>query len=464
MIRRRLSICCALATAVLLPAHVAAATRPTDLTQEVNSEHFVVHYTTEGKNRVTAKRALSIAARAERAYVIEVGRWGFALPTSDGDDKTDVYIYRCGAQGKTYAEGTSAWVCLSPKAKVNTISHELFHLLQRASTGGAKRWLKESTAELAEALVSAELGGGSPAVPAFTLYPEISLECATSSCWKKTLPYRQWPFFSHITERYGTAAIREILEKANAGSDSLDAIDQTLAAHGSSLQQTFINYATTTALGTHGLSLAKGRQPRYDQTERLRSGTTTVFKRLVGIDHLAARYLRFEGDRGGGCGARQLRVLLRVPEDSPLSFALTQAGRVFKPSTDEGRRLVYTIQFDPCAQPVTLAAINPDRTSNAQAVGVYATYGSAVPKLTVLEAKRTDAGVQLDLQSTQPGTLKISLGRGRRVTTRHLPQGSRSFTVFVPEELRRGKLELALTPLSVTDEAGRATRLTVKFD
>src|SRR4051812_29426209 len=80
---------------IAAPAYADRPGVPSNLTQSVVTDHFVVHYTTQAgdPNAVTDAAAQQLARFAERSYGDETGRLGMPPPKDDGDGKTDVYVF-----------------------------------------------------------------------------------------------------------------------------------------------------------------------------------------------------------------------------------------------------------------------------------------------------------------------------------------------------------------------------------
>ncbi len=472
--------------AILLSSASAAAAEhsgvPSGLSKQLDSAHFVIHYTTSGSKarRVSTSRARRILETAESAYSIEVGRWGYPAPIPDSDGKIDLYVYKCSGLGTTHADNksaatSSAWICLRPKVPNPTVAHELFHAIQYAISRKNPRWLREATAETAEKLVGAEIDGTAFKLdaPAFALFPEISLDCSSKACFGKNTPYRQWPFFNYIIERYGEGIVKDIFQRTNDSKDGLTPIDAALKAHGISLEQAYLSYVRTVAVGNFGFKPLVGTLPKFAHEEKVTPTSKFFPPYRAAVDHLAAQFIRFVSSpsQGTGCGPRPLRIMVTTPKaDSPIESGFASNGREGKPSTVSRERTIYTLPWDACVEHVaTLALINNGTKLDKRGVRVTMSFGDTVPTLNLVgpntvSSSSSQARLAFSINSSLEGSVDVSLGKGKLRRTLSVVQGRNNLSLLVPPKLRNGSLEVSLTPRSVTYEPGSATRFQVKYE
>ena len=244
---RRLAAGAISVLAVLAFSAPAMAARPsTTGWGEFDSAHFAVHYPPTD----TLADAQTISSNLEAAYSTEVGSWGFNPPVSDGDSRVDAYIQDTGGHvGESIGDNpapptTSGYIVIDPAAIADpeTAAHELFHILQYAIYSHGAKFLKEGTAEWA----GANVARGTSWLFSYWGSPDQPLDCSpTSPCGTSDFSYSRWIFFDYLSEQYGPGIVREIFEKAGALSAADDpatdiqAVDQVLAAHGSSLTRAF---------------------------------------------------------------------------------------------------------------------------------------------------------------------------------------------------------------------------------
>lgn len=373
---RRLALLLAAAAGSAVLSAPALAARPS-LPNSVSTPHFVVHFTGDPLDAAatTQATASSIAARAERAYGALLAD-GYAAPLSDGvlggDSRIDIYISDLSATGAlglafgdTNAAQTSGHIQLdgtSPEDAFtqHTIAHEVFHLVQYgewATGGNSDDWLYEGTAEWAGFRVDGYAAEGSTLGPYW-----LSLDCsdpAGKSACDLDSPYvnggySRWPFFQYVAENYGVAFVKDVFAKARTlGTGSTAALAATLVDKGTTLADTYNNWATAAMTGGYAPAVLQGARPTTDGTFASGAKTGTFLDVVVPVNHLATGYLaitRGDGSSGAACYAATMTLTVKIPAgtSSKPSFFWDVKGSKPVILSVSGSTATATVPWDTC--------------------------------------------------------------------------------------------------------------------
>jgi hypothetical protein len=378
-----------------LAAGPAAAVRPpsgplTAYPELLTTDHFQIHYTGEiadppNLDRIVQQAAGELAANAERAYATIVGTWGYPAPLDDGDGKVDIWVRNLnpastGTVAFVSPDGASApttsWMAVDPTAVTSqhAVAHELLHVLQVGTWIPADGWLLEGTAEWGGFAVDgyADTTGSIGA-------PDMSLDCDSDSCGDdayETGGYSRWPFFQHLTERYGNTFVRDVFAKgaslADTAKTGAQLLDATLGDKGTTLSEAFNDYTLANVAGAFVPAPLKGVQPAVHSTTLTGTATAALPVQRVAINHLAGRYLRFQ--RGAGvssqCFAATLSLTVALPAGSASkpAFFSSSLGATAQRLTVSGGTASITVPWDTCSGSVDgyLALPNPSSTADSQ--------------------------------------------------------------------------------------------------
>jgi MYXO-CTERM domain-containing protein len=330
-----------LARAEIRPSPGATTDAPrferSDKVETLDSESgfFRVHYTRAGQNAVPRNDRdgdgvpdyVSNVAKNFDAVLTFYRERGFREPVRDGalpgdhggDDRFDVYLldFPSSADGEyrpddacSAATSCSGYMLLEndfdgrgypslDHAVRLVASHELFHAVQRAYVVEASGILNEGTAVWASEAFDAMTGDLEFQAAAYLKQPERSLAQETQGTFD-AFTYGSSLFFQFLAEREGMDSLRELWEQLAAdggahGGDSeatwLDALDEVLQAHDSSLADAFADFVT--------FNLYTGRradpESGYAQGEELpliteRELESSSNEELVRVFPIAARY------------------------------------------------------------------------------------------------------------------------------------------------------------------------------
>jgi hypothetical protein len=449
--------------------------------------HFQVHY----PGSVPAADAQTVADNLEHAYAVEVGSWGFSPPVNDGDGKVDVYVADTGGNlGEAAPDhpgpATSGYIQIDPASAgdAETAAHELFHILQYAMDSRGAKFLKEGTAEWA----GANVAGGTSWLLSYWGSPEQPLDCADlTPCAVGGMSYARWIFFDYLSERYGPGIVKEILTQAaasDAGNDphqDLQAIDQVLAAHGSSLTQTFNGFTAANAGGSYSFPGLGGGEALPHSAASVYTGVASaaLATRAVTIDHLASNYMFFySGDTrvsSAGCGAATLKITVDLPAGSSSVPSVSDAFGVHQLALN-GSTASADVPWTNCQGSLTALGIPNPGGSDGQQFVVHASLqvtpvkfrGTSAPHIRVSLSKLARVARRLpvlrfDVRSSGRGTLQVLFKSHYVRGSYHLKAGRNRIRLRLPRGLKGGRHQLVLTAFSTTGARGQTIKRRVRI-
>jgi Family of unknown function (DUF6055) len=481
-----------LALSVLASSPAFASARPdtSGWPSPVASTHFVVH----PSPGVSAADAQQVSENFEAAYATEVTSWGFHAPLSDGslggDSRVDVYVQGTftptdlgeALHDTENTPTTSGFAMINPNAAGNaeTAAHELFHLLQYAVYAHGARFVKEGTAEWAAANVT----GHTPWLVTYWDSPQQSLDCpAGSPCASSDLSYARWIFFDFLSERYGPGIVRELLDRmaalqADSGSMDLDALNDVLAAHGSSLTQAFDDFSAANAAGGYTFPGLSGSTKYLRPAVAAYTGATSISlaAQALTIDHLAAGYVRiYSGDprsSAPNCGAAIMHISVTIPAGVQSQPSFADATGVH-PITVNGGTASADLPWSNCigAQGV-LAVPNASRSADgAQFVvrmsndvipprlpaGTHApAIGLSMPVLATIA--RRHPYLSFRIHATAAGTLHVLLKSRYIRRSYRLRPGTNRLRLRLPSGFASGRHQIVFTAYSTTGARGKTIK------
>jgi len=375
---RRTGIGMVLALTLALPASAQAAfaprppaSTPTDLTQTLEGPHFVVHYTSApgDGNAVADADAQLLLTNAENAYGPDTQLMG-TDPIPDSDGKTDIYVYADSvpALGRAHADfagPTSAgWIQIFPVAvkRAETITHEFFHIVQFAIYKLEATWLVEGTARWATHVLDNDPGANfSPThLPEFDQRPQVPLDCPGTTCdpnARDLRGYDRWLFFTYLSDHHGRQIVGEIFRDAaqlaaasGERQHPLQAIDDVLHAHGTSLSDAYTAFAVANMSGGYAEPELKLLTPVPELGVRWLP-RHAIPAQTVSVDHLATKYIRYHevfSPRNGNCGSAKLQFTVTLPPGVPTAPAFSAPGGPARPFTISGTTASAAIPWKSC--------------------------------------------------------------------------------------------------------------------
>lgn len=265
-----------------------------------------------------------------------------------------------------------------------TAAHEFFHAVQFGYDYGEDLWFMEGTAAWAEELVYDDandnhryLGGSQLA------RPWISLDSTDGNS-----VYGSWIFWQFLTELLGEEdlsdprVVRDVWERAQGGTSSLQALRGALTARGSSFEDVYALFGTVNlepaAFYEEGATFAasapvtRGMRLSEDKQER----ETTAL-----LPHLSTDYYRFRADPELE-GPRRLRVRVDMPDRA--------GGSVATLVVDQGAGLTSTKPIPLEADGVGATRVNFTPGQVKAVYLVLTNAGRADDQETVVRAKLVD--------------------------------------------------------------------------
>jgi Family of unknown function (DUF6055) len=488
-IRRLAAGAISVLTLLVLTASAQAARPVTTGWNELDSAHFAVHYPAS----VSASDAQTLSNNLENAYATEVGSWGFNPPVSDGNPLVDAYIQDTGGHlGESVrdnpgADTTSGYMVIGPGSvgDAETAAHELFHILQYAIYAKGAKFLKEGTAEWAGANVARTTSW------LFTYWstPDQPLDCMSGSvCGTNDLSYARWIFFDYLTEQYGTGIVKEIFQKAAAlgaeddASADVHAIDQVLAAHGSSLSQAFNGFTAANAGDTYAFPGLTAQRPRAAVATYTGANNATIAPQALTIDHLASNYVYFySGDprvSSAGCGAATLNVTVDLPPGTSSAPSISDAFGVH-PLSVNSNSASYSVPWTSClGMQAALGVPNSGTTStdDAKQFVVRATMTLTPVKLRAAAAPHVRASfpklahvarnrpfLRFNVRSSGRGLVQVLLKSDYVRGSFTLKKGLNRLKLRLPKSVHGGRHQIVLTVFSTTGQRGQTIKRHVRI-
>ena len=333
------------------------------------SETFCLHWVEEGPNAATpefAATAFDTIGHVAGVYAAA----GFRAPLPDegqeGDTRTDFYLGDldsygafgfCRSDGDGPVDG-SAWYAycgfdndyvntyLDPAAALAiTVAHEYFHAVQFAYDAEDDGWLMESTATAMEDVFYDEVNDnvffldfGQMGDPLTYEYPLAGP--STPLDYLDFTAYGNWAFWRYLTETYDDTTagvpnlVREVWESLDTTQGpnpafSLQAIDQVLAARGTSTPEQYVAFADANQHpgDVYDEALEQGYPTAPNTLDSVQlTRTSPVATRSASLDHLTSatgEVLPFPGSRRlavrvdlGGSDAVRAAVTVHLADGS----------------------------------------------------------------------------------------------------------------------------------------------------
>ncbi|HEV7133179.1 MAG TPA: hypothetical protein VGN27_05555 [Gaiellaceae bacterium] len=508
---------------------------------ELGSAHFLVHYMSDNsasscdpQRAITETTAGDVLGWAEAAYATEVVADGYQAPLSDGglggDNRTDIYVVDDGPLSTVYWDGgppaSSASINLDAKSGLTSevIAHAVFNVIQIGMwlpASAADYWVLEESAEW----MSATVNNYSSWFFTNAGAPDIALDCrdtlGTNKCdltnGYTNLGFSRWPFWQSVATKYGVGFAKEVLLNgaANPGESGVAALSNVLAAHGTTLADTFTAWSVQQIAGGYGVTVLDQQKPViWGSKVATGIATATLPKINVPVNHLSTRIL--EIDRGDGTGANAcfaatLTLTVNLPPGigsrpyfywnglNSTPVALTVNGNTAtttqpwdtctwfgnqayltlpNPSTDpiaNGQLFTVTAHVDvDNTKPGQSASPPPPAVVSGQVVSVPSS--DPAPLISVfgpelLHLSAADTGVRLIVQSSGDGLVQASLG-GHPLGVQSVRGGNNDLRWVLPKGVLAGLRRsagasgntLVLLPLSPSGSiAGTASTRTVSM-
>ncbi|MDZ4763873.1 MAG: DVUA0089 family protein [Chloroflexota bacterium] len=242
----------------------------------LDTEHFRIHYTLSGRDRVTDEYLQAVARAFEEFHRIEIGELGWAAPPLDGsmggNDLYDVYIKDLIGRGEGALGYTSPRMIVgdnpnTPEVETNaaasliaidndfddtetdnrlglmraTIAHEYHHAIQFGyDTSDAHGWFYEATAAWMETKAAGKEQDATDYIEYAYQYPELCFGTDTDP-QQGQLMYGEWTFMQMLEDDFGDSAVRDVWRNL-AFQDGFAALGEMLSAHGETVVSTVARY------------------------------------------------------------------------------------------------------------------------------------------------------------------------------------------------------------------------------
>ncbi|MFO7323747.1 MAG: DVUA0089 family protein [Chloroflexota bacterium] len=242
-----------------------------------DTEHFRIHYTLEGRDATTEAFVNALALSAEEIWRIQIDRMGWQPPPSDGsrggDGRYDIYL------ADLYGSGESALGYTSPETLIGdnpetpnvfekaatsfivlendfdvpssetatyislmrtTMSHEFNHAIQFGYDVDDLRWYYEATATWMETAALVKDEDATTYVESVFTFPEICFGTQAND-GDGLIVYGEWLFIQALVDQYGDDVVIRLWENI-AAYDGFDALEQTLAKYGDTIENIMASY------------------------------------------------------------------------------------------------------------------------------------------------------------------------------------------------------------------------------
>jgi hypothetical protein len=294
----------------------------------------------------------------------------------------------------------------------------------------------------------------------------------------------RWPFYEYLAEKYGTHLMIDIFTAASSAPDGLTALQNALAAKGTTLGAEYSSFAGKLLYGGWSATpLNAAVIPVSGSPIQTGASSGAIPSQSVGVNHLATRFLeidRGDGDGSHACYEAALTLTVTMPAGvtSQPTFLWVGGGSTPVSLSISGQTATTTVPWDTCkwgskaylSLPNTsvvdgesfvvsgtlavdfskpASAATPPPPSPVYGTVVNAGSTSAVPTLSLfgpstLKVKDDATQLKLALQASGEGSVRVSIGSAS-VGTFRLVTGGNNLKVTLPKQYS-GKL--TLTPVA----------------
>lgn len=244
----------------------------------IETENFIIHYTTAGDDAISEQQAYFIADIMENVYDVQINDLGWYPPIHDGllggDDRYDVYIQSIyqkedvlgyaipenPAQDNPYsphveAYGMGGYLIVEgqfageepeevERLLISTLAHEFHHLIQFGyNATGDNWWYYEATATFMELVTIPPYNDALHYVEDVLVYPEICLGAmGDADPSGGYLMYGSWLFIQSLVDGYGHDALKAYWQNLAIHGHGWEALEITLAQYGTTIPDVVARY------------------------------------------------------------------------------------------------------------------------------------------------------------------------------------------------------------------------------
>lgn len=298
----------------------------------VDSEHFRIHYTTNGKDATNRDFATLVSEAMENAWTSEIEVLGWPAPPDDsglgGDARMDVYlidtldrrgygflgqavplpavgdnpntpeIERFAAPSALRLENDFVETLGETDISIadlvrSTAAHEFHHAIQDGyDSSEPHTWYFEATAVWIETLVYPKIQAAARFVQDNYSFPEACF--GQSRSWDSILRYGDWMFIQSLADAHGQDIVKRLWTNI-AQYDGFEALEQTLNDVDDTVGEALARYRVQNLTRDYKFAAYFG-----DLTVRMSQNIDEIgrWPSLVGIQELGATYYGFHPPAG----------------------------------------------------------------------------------------------------------------------------------------------------------------------
>jgi hypothetical protein len=344
--------------------------------------HFRIHYTLEGADDTTERYVDALAEAAEEVWTLQIEQMGWPAPPPDGeqggDDRYDIYIaslkksdgYTMGytQPGDTVGDNpntrtreiyaSESYIViendfseerdtdLDPISLMRaTLTHEFSHAIQFGyDYADAHSWYYEATATWIETITMPNDQDATGYVSLNYDYPELCFG-TTAAPDDGQLSYGDWLFIQSLVDVHGDGVVQDLWD-AIATYEGFEALEETLADYGETIQQALVRYRVQNLARDYALAPEFGATVWLENVIRNTGSWTFTGK---GVQEFGANYFYLKRPPGlydiqlTGDGRTLNLWVIGVRSDVAEAFDLRRGGTI----DTHGYDYVYLMVFNP---------------------------------------------------------------------------------------------------------------------
>jgi hypothetical protein len=427
-----LALCAALAGVLGGAAHATPPYRPV-MPQLYTSAHFAIHYDGDptAADYITQVQAGALASDLEQAYTTLTGL-GFGAPVDDAvttpglidyyvaDLSTDNVPFAVSADG---ASAPSSGTVDFGKSEIDSAQENweaassLFAIAEFRywdainandywAFWGPAQWFGFKAAGYPGTSVN-DLGPVGGSLDCDDPYNPLAQQQRCSAVPFEEQGQSHWTFWELLAQQFGPTFISDFFTQQNgAASSALAALQATLTARGTSLDNAFHDWSVRTMTGGWNVPALDASAPPLAATISTGASTANLGTKTFSVDHLATRYIAFtRGDNAGDHPCFQATLTLTVGYPStvaarPVFYWNGPGTAAVELTPTSSTSATATLPWDTCLwanNKGLLSLTNSSTTTNA----ALFTVTSTVTVDTTMPASATSSPTQLPIYGGQ---------------------------------------------------------------
>jgi hypothetical protein len=341
-----LALCAVLAGVLGGAAHANPPYRPF-MPQLFTSAHFAIHYDGDptAADYITQVQAGVLASYLEQAYTTLTGL-GFSAPVDDAvatPGLIDYYVVDLSQEEVPYALGPDAAGTPASgsvdfgKSEIDTSQEAweaaaaLFAIAEFRSWNsipandywafwGPAQWFGFKTVGYPGVSVN-DLGPVGGSLDCDDPYNPLAQQQRCSQVPFEEEGQSHWTFWELMAQRFGPTFLSDLFSQQNSsGSSALAALQATLTAKGTNLDDAFHDWSVRTMTGGWNIPALDATAPPLAATISTGAGTASLGTQTFSVDHLATRYIAFtRGDNAGDHPCFQATLTITVGYPSTIT-------------------------------------------------------------------------------------------------------------------------------------------------